>query len=294
MQNNPRTALNVAIAIAAMTAAPGRAVLFDNGTFENSNFSPADGRGWEGEGVSIEDWANGAPGTGGTQGYAGVGDNLLGMVFRAFSESTGGFYQDVRVASGSQYDFHIQSHTAVNFYNQVAVGGAGTVSIVFAWYDGDPDAGGAMIGEIENDITSSLTNGGSDGETPAGPTRSDRWQDWDYSITAPAGAAYLRTSILWTASANVTGGDEVIRWDNAELTTPLDPLNESQAQDDVLELSFPTQATVFHSVEFAPELSIPVSWSPAGLPPLAGDNTTRSVRVVPDAGQKFFRIKNEK
>jgi hypothetical protein len=260
------------------------AFLFDDGTFETPIPSLEDGNGWEafgtpdlGSAISREDWANGAPGTGGETGYAASGDGQYGMVFRGFSGSAGGFYHDVPVVPGQQYDFHIQSHAATEFYFQVVVGepNPGTVSIVFEWYDGDPASGGTLVlGEV-NDITDSITEGGSDAEDPIGPSIADRWQDWDYNLTAPAGSAHLRVIVQWTAAGVVTGGDEAMRWDNAELTTALDPLNDMVESQSSLRLSVDTQEGVSYTVETSPDLA--GGFSDAGLAPIMGNGATQEL-----------------
>jgi hypothetical protein len=292
MQGIRITTLMAAMIGLSLTAATTQAWLYEDGTFETPISSLNDGSGWEGVGVSVEDWANGAPGTGGNFGYAATDDDQFGMVFRGFTDASGEFYHDVPVEPARQYDFHIQSHTAVEFYNQVVTAG-GTVAIVFSWYDGDPTGSGALVGAVSNNITSSIIDGGGDGGFPPGPTQASKWQDWDYMLTAPTGAAYLRSTVQWTASAVVTNGDEVIRWDNAQLTTPLDPLNETQPTLPVLELAFQTQPTVAHTVESTADITDGMGWMGVA-PPVDGNDATQRVYVIPSAPVELYRVDNKR
>lgn len=285
-------AVLTACALSAGTA-PG--VLFEDGTFETPIPSFEDGRGWEAYGtpnafdaVGYEDWANGAPGTGGAFGYADGSDGQFGLVFKGYSGSAGGFYHDVPVEPGRQYDFHIQSHTASTFYDEVVASGSGTVSIVFAWYDGDPTGSGALLDTHSNDITSAITDGGDDSEFPVGPARASRWQDWDYMLTAPAGATHLRATIQWSAPSTFGGGDETMRWDNAELTTALDPLNEAESRTPALRLGYNTQSEITYRVESAPDFD--AGFADAGLAPVIGDGTPQDVFILPDANVNTFRL----
>ncbi|MEM1083083.1 MAG: hypothetical protein AAGI48_03105 [Verrucomicrobiota bacterium] len=290
----PRQIIVAALVATACSLTTAHAFLLEDGSFETPIASFDDLQGWEAYGtpdipsaISREDWANGRPGDGGGL-FAQEGDGQFGLAFRAFSASTGGFFHDVPVEPGRSYDFTIQSHCASSFYNQVVDSGTGSVEIVFDWYDGDPNNGGVLVSSDLNDLTSSITDGGSDGNLPPGPSQSSNWQDWSFSQTAPAGSAYLRLTIQWIATANVTGGDEAMRWDNAELTTTLDPLNESVATGTAPRLSFDSQEAVTYTVESSPDLSS--GFADAGEAPIMGTGGPIQ-RVVSSSGDRgFFRL----
>jgi len=296
MQTHRMTTFGAVLAALALVATTGQAFLFDDGTFETPIASFEDGQGWEAFGtpdafaaIGREDWANGAPGTGGNFGYAASGDGQFGLVFKAFSGSAGGFYHDVPVEPGRQYTFHIQSHTATVFFNQVVASGSGTVAIVFGWYDGDPTGGGALLGAVSNNITSSLTNGGGDSGFPPGPTQASRWQNWDYSgLTAPAGSEYLRATVQWTGPGTFSGGDETVRWDNAQLTTSLNPVNEVTGTDSVMQLTYNTQDTVNYAIEATADLDL--GFGVTGFPQVSGDGSTQQVSFLPATDVAAVRL----
>lgn len=299
MQANRIPTLAAMMAALALTATTGQAFLFDDGTFESGRPDFEDGSGWEAFGtpdtfaaVGYEDWANGAPGIPGALfPYADGSDGQFGLTFAAYRASAGGFYHDVPVEPSRQYDFHIQSHAGHEFYTQVTgPGGSGQVSIVFSWYDGDPTGGGALITAVTNDITGTISNGGKDTDFPIGPTHVPNWQDWDYTgLTPPPTAAYLRTLIQWTAPSSVTNGNETMRWDNAELTTSLDPVNEIVETSPVMQLTYNTQSSVTYAIEATADLDL--GFGVTEFPEIFGDDTTQQVSFLPQTDIAAFRLK---
>ncbi len=114
----------------------------------------------------------------------------------------------------------------------------------------------------------------------------------------------MRTIVQWTANMIATNGDEWVRWDNAVLTTSLEPLNsDTNSAGRVFAVDFPTQSNVIHQLERNTDLANS-DWQDVPVPSYPGDGTTQSyfsvfedfeaVRVSNvDDSQWFFDAQNQ-
>ena len=238
---------------ASLGAAQG--YLLEKSFFDELWIDWSDGVGWEsfsftngGSAVGQHDWASGAPGVDGF--YGAVDDENYGLVFQAWDSQGGGFYQDVPVVPGAPYTFKIQSHVSCNAPGGSNYPTTSVFNIDFEWYDGHPEEGGTFVYTNANVIVP--MDGGCDGDFPPGYAEPFNWEWWDVTHSAPSNAAYLRVVVRWDGhGTNATGGtSEAVRWDNAFLTTDLDPLNQSlDPMDELYALSFSTQSSLTDSIQ---------------------------------------------
>ena len=279
-------AIAVACCVGIIPAVESPGFLLKNGNFDEPiDFEGGDTwKRFDSSGaVGQHDAANGAPGN---PAYSQTGDGNFGLAFQTGQVESGGFYQDVPVEAGRSYDFSIQSHHGCNSFG---TNGTHVSELVFNWYDGVPDAGGAVISSSTHSVAPGSPGGCDDG-FPNAEIDFD-WSNWSFSgNVAPAGAAYLRLVLYWNNGGTSADGSNWIRWDNAVLTTAVDPFTPTVGAAQGLSVTYNTQSGLTYVVESAPDLLS--GFGDAGLPLVVGDDATQQVTVLPTEPNNAYRLES--